>query len=203
MASVNSGELRAWESLRALAPLDVAARAGVRYEADADVFIVPSFGQELRVCRGQQVITAAGEEGERLVQRAGYFSRLAALTYLLNVQPALPSGTWIKPADMKAGDIYYRGSHILPMARVGAKYDGRAADFIVRGLALGGERLSFGDASVRVCPFPRLPMAIILWVSDDEFGARSELMFDSTCEQHLPQDILWSTAMLCVTMMLF
>lgn len=195
--------MKAWETLLAMQPADVAARAGARYDAALGMFFLQSFGQEVCVHPGRQAITAGSPEGERLVQKAGYFSRLAVLTYLAQARPVPPAGTWIKPVDMKSGDIYYRGSHTLPLNKVCARFDGNADAFIARGLALGGARLAFGDASVRLNPFPRLPMALVLWQSDEEFGARAELLFDAACELHMPADILWSTAMLCVTMMLF
>jgi hypothetical protein len=41
-----------------------------------------------------------------------------------------------------------------------------------------------------------------LWLEDDEFPARLDLLFDSTCAMHLPTDIIWSIAMMSVLIML-
>nr|NIP92808.1 DUF3786 domain-containing protein [Akkermansiaceae bacterium] len=71
-----------------------------------------------------------------------------------------------------------------------------------RGLDLGGWALSFGDASVELLPLPRIPVSLILWKGDDEFPSRADLLFDSSCEMHLPLDIIWSAAMLSVKGML-
>lgn len=60
----------------------------------------------------------------------------------------------------------------------------------------------YGDASIELFPFPRMPVTIILWEKDDEFPARADLVFDSTCEMQLPIDIIWSIAMLCVLVMM-
>jgi len=46
-----------------------------------------------------------------------------------------------------------------------------------------------------------VPVTIILWVEDDEFPARADMFFDATCEQHLPTDVIWSTAMTSVLIM--
>jgi hypothetical protein len=56
-------------------------------------------------------------------------------------------------------------------------------------------QLNYGDASLKLYPFPRLPVVIILWEEDDEFSPRVDILFDSTCEFHLALDILWSAAM--------
>jgi hypothetical protein len=47
-------------------------------------------------------------------------------------------------------------------------------------------------------PLPKVPTTVLLWTADDEFPARADLLFDATCSQHLPLDILWSVAMLSV-----
>ena len=47
-----------------------------------------------------------------------------------------------------------------------------------------------------------MPITLIFWQEDEEFPARSYLLFDETCEQHLPPDILWSVAMMCALVML-
>ena len=70
---------------------------------------------------------------------------------------------------------------------------------IPEGFSGGGETwgmpVKYGDAAVQLFPFPRIPVVIILWREDEEFQARTDLLFDSSCEFHLALDILWSTAM--------
>ncbi len=67
-----------------------------------------------------------------------------------------------------------------------------------RGAELGGVPLQYGDASVRVRPLPKVPAVMILWVEDEEFGPRTELLFDSSCEGQLPIDVIWAVAMMSV-----
>ena len=62
--------------------------------------------------------------------------------------------------------------------------------------------MNYGDASVELLPLPRIPVTLILWLSDYEFPARADLLFDSTCEQRLPLDVIWSIAMMSVLVML-
>jgi hypothetical protein len=49
---------------------------------------------------------------------------------------------------------------------------------------------------------PRIPVTLILWLSDKEFPAQADFLFNSTCEIQLPLDILWSIAMMSVLVML-
>jgi hypothetical protein len=55
---------------------------------------------------------------------------------------------------------------------------------------------------MRLFPFPRVPVTLILWGADEEFSARAGMFFDVTCEQHLPMDVIWSTAMTSVLILL-
>ena len=83
-----------------------------------------------------------------------------------------------------------------------ARYADDFEVFFEKGQELGGEQLEHGDASMRLHAFPRVPVTFILWRGDDEFPARADMFFDSTCEQHLPTDVIWSTAMSSVLIML-
>ena len=59
-------------------------------------------------------------------------------------------------------------------------------------------RVRYGDAAIVLFPLPKVPTTMILWVEDDEFPARADLLFDATCTAHLPLDVLWSVAMMSV-----
>ena len=95
-----------------------------------------------------------------------------------------------------------KGTHVLPLDRIAKKYGSDIPAFLKRSRPFGGEELNYGDASLRFFPFPRVPVIIILWGNDGEFSSRSSLLLDSTCEVHLPLDIVWSTAMMSLVLML-
>jgi hypothetical protein len=55
---------------------------------------------------------------------------------------------------------------------------------------------------LKLLPFPRIPVFLILWLKDEEYPPRADLLFDSTCEAQAPLDIIWSIAMVSLLVML-
>ncbi|MBF0538534.1 MAG: DUF3786 domain-containing protein [Nitrospirae bacterium] len=108
----------------------------------------------------------------------------------------------VPPEGLKGGEMFFKGAHALPLDKLAARFGADRDGFLDRGIALGGEVVSLGDVAIRVSPFPRVPVVLILWLKDDEFPARVNLLFDSTCEFHLPLDMNWNVAMMCALMML-
>jgi hypothetical protein len=91
---------------------------------------------------------------------------------------------------------------VLPLDRLAARYQDDEKGFLRRGGELGGERMTYGDASVQLFPFPKVPVVIILRRGDDEFPPGADLLFDSTCELHLALDVLWAVAMQSILIMM-
>jgi hypothetical protein len=197
-----SGTESAWKALEQLPPDQVFRNADVRYATSGDAYLLSCFGQEVRVCPSRREMTADSPIASALLGKFRYFSELAILWYLASAREIPPSGKLIRPSDLKAGQIFATGSHVLPLDKLAQKYANNVEGFLERGCALGGEDASLGDASLRLLPFPRVPVVLVLWRQCEEFPARADLLFDSTCERHLPQDIVWATAMLSVRIMM-
>ncbi|MFA4827860.1 MAG: DUF3786 domain-containing protein [Thermodesulfovibrionales bacterium] len=202
-----TGEERAWGILSSLDPLDVCRKAGVSYKNGA--YVLSSFGMGFSVSPREKIlknISPVGidsqREGEGLLKKYSYFYNLSVLCYLINAKDIPLSGRLIKPSDIKGGSLFFRGAHALPLDKIAEKYGGDKPAFIEKSRSLNGKLLNYGDASVELLPMPHIPATLILWLSDDEFPARVDLLFDSTCEQHLPLDIMWSIAMMSVLVML-
>ncbi len=104
----------------------------------------------------------------------------------------------MKPENLKGGQLFASGTHVLPLDEVAEKYAADKAGYLEKGIELGGESTNYGDAALRIEPFPRLPVTLVLWLEDEEFPARAELMVDSSCTMHLPIDVIWSIAMTTV-----
>ncbi len=198
-----SGENKAWEILATLEPRDVCKAAAVLYDPASGSYPVKSFGMDFYVSPGEKKIFSHDPASGALLQRLGDFFRLSVLWYLVNAKDVPCSGRLVKLQNVRGGEIFTKGSHVLPLEKVAKKYGGNRDVFIEKGKDLGGEILKkFGDAAVRLLPFPRLPVIITLWTADEEFPARADLMLDSTCEMQLPTDIIWSIAMMSVLVML-
>ena len=202
MATTDAGEGKAWALLAAAEPAAVADRAAVGYDPASGCYRLRSFGRHFRVHPGDRRILNLEPEGEVFLKRDEYFFRLTVLWYLAKASPARPLGTLVKPAALPGGEIFVRGTHVLPLDALAAKYGTSPEAFLAAGAALGGKEAPYGDAAVVLVPLPKVPVTVILWTEDDEFPARADLLFDATCSRHLPVDVLWSIAMLSVQILL-
>jgi hypothetical protein len=198
MAITDAGESKAWELLAASDPAAVCARAGVEFDPDSGGYRLLAFGHLFAVRPGERQILNLEPGGEAFLKRYAYFFRLSALWYLVRAAPACPAGALVKPAGLPGGEIFFKGSHVLPLDALAAKYATHPEAFLAAGAALGGTPAAYGDAAVLLPALPKVPTTVILWTEDDEFPARADLLFDATAPQHLPLDILWSVAMMSI-----
>jgi hypothetical protein len=195
---MSSGEEKGWETLARLDPKDVCGRAQVDYDTDSGIYTLRSFSRNISIFPGERRIFSQNGGGDIILQKLGYFSRLSILWYLVGAKEIPLSGKLIKPGDLKGGQLFFRGTHILPLQGLAEKYCADVKSFYLKAQDLGSERIEYGDASIKLLPLPRVPVVLLLWKGDDEFPARADLLLDSTCEFHLPLDIIWSVAMMSV-----
>lgn len=200
--NVLRGDQIAWSLVLEKEPGIICQNADVQYDFTANKFIMQSFGQELLVDVTNFTITSHTPLGEKILHGLGYFFDLAALWYLGKARNKPLSGKLISPSSLSGGEIFQRGTHVLPLDQLAARHGGNLKSFYERGMELGGEQIEHGDACLRLYPFPRVPVTLILWASDEDFPARADMFFDATCELHLPTDVIWSTAMTSVLIML-
>lgn len=199
--SMTPGIEKAWEKLRELEPADVEKRCLVRYESGA--YVLSSLGMDFAIYPDEEKIEGGSPGAEDVAKRYGYFFDHSALWYLVMAKDIPLTGRHIKPESLKGGEVFFRGTHVLPLEGLARRYANDKEGFLGRALALGGNPLGdFGDAAAELFPLPRLPLTLILWLGDEEFPPRADLLLDSSCELQLPLDIIWSAAMLSVLPML-
>jgi len=196
------GEEKAWNILSGLDYSSVSVNASVSSSEHEGFYTVKSFCTDFYVYPVRKRIHTDSQWGNTLLNKYGYFFRHACLWYLVYVKNIPLTGRLVKPADIKGGELFFRGTHELPLARIGKLYGNDRDAFIRKGRELCGELTSYGDVSFNLFPLPRMPVTIILWLRDEEFPSRAELLFDSSCAIHLPVDIIWSLAMLSVLVMI-
>jgi hypothetical protein len=203
MATVSAaGEDRAWEILGTLKPEDVCRAASVTFDGASGAYVVPCFNMDFTVSPKDRAISSQAAGSAVLLTGLGDFFRLSMLWYLVSAKDIPCTGRPVKLQQVRGGEIFTKGSHILPLEKVAQKYGKNKDGFLQKGSSFGGESLPLADAALRLFPFPRVPVVMTLWTDDEEFPARADLLFDSTCDLQLPTDIIWSIAMMSVLIML-
>ncbi len=204
MAVVNNpGEDKAWEILSSLLPDKVCRAAGVAYDSAHDTYIIKSFGMDFIISVKDRAISSRADGSAALLQRLSYFFRLSVLWYLVRAKDIACTGRLVKLEQIRGGDAFTRGSHALPLEAIATKYGKDKEGFLQKGNLLGAlQSVKLGDVSIQLLPLPRVPIIISLWLAEEEFPARADLLFDSTCDLQLPPDITWSIAMMTALMML-
>jgi hypothetical protein len=202
MVEIISGEDKAWEVLAGLLPEDVCRRTGALYNERSRLFTLSAFGTMFSVDAQKKMILSLEPQGEIFLTRLRYFFVLSLLWYMVKATDVKPGNKLVKPSGMSGGDIFFRGSHVLPLESIARKYAHDRKAFRERGLLHGGRVVEYGDAAIELSPFLKVPVTVILWLADDEWDARADLLFDSTALNHLSIDVLWSIAMMSVLIFL-
>ncbi len=182
-------------------PEEVCRAAAVSCDSASGIYTVTSFGMQFSVSVKDKTISSTAPGSEVLLKKLGYFFRLSVLWYLVNAKDVACTGTLVKLQSIKGGEIFTKGSHVLPLDPVAAKYGRNKEAFIAKGKQLSGEFEKIGDAALRLHPLPRIPVIVTLWLEDEEFPARADLLLDSTCTLQVPMDIVWSIAMMTLLLL--
>ena len=199
---MTGAEELAWEKILSLEQDDVCRRAIATCDAAGGSFHLACFAADITVTPSARKISSRSLTGQFLLHDLKFYSRIAVLYYLIGAKDIPLAGELVKPASLDGGLIFESGTHVLPTGNLAARFGSDSSAFVRRGLELGGERYDHADAAVRLHPFPRMPVYLFLWHEDEEFPARADILFDASCKQHLPTDILWSTAVISLLMML-
>jgi hypothetical protein len=199
---ISSGEEKAWEILKGLDTSVVCRNASVTFNEKEGHYIVRSFCDDFYILPKERVIKSTTPQGEIVIQRYGYFFIHSWLWYLINAKDIPLTEKLIKPQNIRGGDLFFRGSHVLPLDKLAIRYGDDKEDFIKKGKDLCAEVLNYGDASLKLLPMPTIPVTLILWLKDEEFPPRADLLLDYSCELQFPLDIIWSIAMMSVLVMM-
>jgi hypothetical protein len=108
------------------------------------------------------------------------------LKYLIQTSGISPVGRWMAFAELPNGmfhDAPFRVEAIRPLEGF---FDRQPQQLAQSARQLGGKTIELaGDLSVAIPVFPRLLVAVILWVGDEEFPARANMLFDAAALSHL------------------
>lgn len=182
---------KAVSDLRPLDPWLVALRSDTKYTSltETSSQIEVRFWGKDYVVRYPEVSV---EEVEKMAvgQEPPIAIKILILHYLINADGVHLADSWVAFRELPGGRVYdaaFRRRANLRLAQTfGRDLDG----FVAAAEALGGTRLTYGDASFLFPIFPRLRLAAVLYLADEEFPASANVLFDAAASRYLPTEDL-------------
>ncbi len=174
-----------------LDPVEAAVRAGVIYtapESNAGQVQIAFFGTHYCVQWPSGAAVRASDQKE-----ADVATRLLLMHYIITADGAPMASKWIAFRNLPSGlgyDAAFQRRASAPLVQAfGAPGHGQTS-FEVAARMLCGERLRFGDAAFCFRLLPRVWLAVVLYVADDEFPASANMLFDAAAEHYLATEDL-------------
>lgn len=124
-------------------------------------------------------------------QNVGSNDRSLIMLYLAYASGLPPRGKWISFLELKGGPAHYTpflNEAVNPLAK---SFGSNPELFMEVGIKLGGEQIKMGDFGFQVAIFPKIVIAVILYVGDEEFPAKANIIYDIIAETSLPMAPLW------------
>jgi hypothetical protein len=176
------------DELAAMDPVVLAARTGTTYTRSNDGggrFAFEYLGQTYHVGYPEFEARAA-----QSAQEAWPGLRFLFLHYFHKADGTRLADRWIAYRELPDGLFYFHAFQGYTGARLVKAFQNDLARFKKAASLVGGEALSHGDGGFSFRPLPRVPLAVIYWVGDDEFPPDANVLFDASASHYLSTDAL-------------
>jgi hypothetical protein len=181
-----------FEQLAGEKPEDVCKRALCEYDAVHGCYKLTMWGQNYEVFPKDNRIDRVGANP----LDSGNYKFLFILQYLLNAKDIEIQNQWISEKDIPGGPTFFRGPHEIPTRLISRLFENDLEGFKNRSLKLQGSPMPMGDAAFWFEITPRIPVAVLYWIGDEDFPAEAKILFDKTITRHLALDIIFALAVL-------
>lgn len=119
------------------------------------------------------------------------WQQIIILHYLLHAKAIPIADSWINYRDLPGASLFemrFRKMAIDPLLKV---YGNNANSLKEAGTILGGMQITrTGDAAFRFMALPRLPVACILYLGEEEIPPSVNILFDASASSYLPTEDL-------------
>ena len=178
---------KARRALPGLDPGQAAGRAAVTFHQDAQggLFHIPFFGTIYQVGWPEGSVRRADDQSA-----ADISTQLILLHYLLTADGTPMADHWIAFRSLPGGLGYDAAFQARASIRLARAFGADRNAFEAAARTLGGEPLTFGDSSFLFRALPRVWLAVVLHLADDEFPAQANLLFDASAGHYLPTEDL-------------
>ena len=167
-------------------PEEIVIPSGVSYDKVKRLYSVNYCGMQYSIEQDTGIITPL-DSAEKL----NYNDETLIMQYLTQSSGIPPRGKWINFLQLPGGELHllpFKTDALYPLAKM---FGTDAEAFISASRNFSSERIEVGDYAVHIPAFPKIPLVVALWMADDEFPAKSNILFDETAPLHLSTASLW------------
>jgi len=179
-----------FQALAERSPDQICARASCVYDEKSQSYIVTAWGHEYQINPEARTIN--------LIEKVDYephpFFSLFLIYHLLRIQDSEVKGQWISEKDLPGGTAFFRGPHEVPTFLITQAFANDIQKFKHKCDQLGGTPIDLADAAYVFDITPKISVAILYWMGDDDFSPEAKLLFDQSIGDHLTLDIIFSLA---------
>jgi hypothetical protein len=132
-----------------------------------------------------------------MTEEPALWERILVLHYFNRADGSLLTGQYISFLQIPDGRLYVTNFEKRAIHPLLARYGTCPEEVLVPAESLHGSKMELGDLSVRIPLFPQVPVILVFWKHDREFGPRLTILFDRSVTGYLPtEDIILSTQMM-------
>jgi hypothetical protein len=122
--------------------------------------------------------------------------RILILHYFTRAKGTAATGRLIAFKQLSGGVSYFPAFSQRAIGPL-VKNFGKSPDLLTKVAAkLGGRKAGYGDASVTINAFERVPVTLVLWRGDEDVAANANTLFDANVSDYLPTE---DVTVLCET----
>jgi hypothetical protein len=178
-----------WEDLRNRSREEIVQQPGVQPAADGQGYEVAFLNAKYLVDPvAERIIEVAPDPARALTE--GF--QILLIRYLVAGDGGPLEGEDASEKDFPGGVTFFQGPHALYVGPVAELYGKNPDAFEVRARELGAVPITYGDKGMRFFPFPRIPVAYVLWKEDDEFPSSVSVLFDKSITRWFTFDMIFA-----------
>ncbi len=121
-------------------------------------------------------------------QETSSFIQSLVLTYLQTADGAPSADKWISFRELPHGAFYHRAFQGYAPDRLTKRWGLDPNGFVTACRALSGTRLEVGDAGYAFRVLPRIDIAAVYWLGDEDFPSRASILFDANASHYMVTD---------------
>jgi hypothetical protein len=110
------------------------------------------------------------------------------LYYFFTADGTRISKDWIAFNQLPDGAFYHQAFQGYTGQEIKKRFEYDLEELKARALRSGGQPLDFADLAYKFQIFPRVDVALIVWLGDEELSSTFQILFNASTSHYLPTD---------------